>query len=92
MIECARCGHGKGQLHELKVWPEFFLNIQSGKKTFELRLNDRNFQVGDLLCLQEYDPNEKHYSGRSVYRQVVMVLSKFPGLEEGYVIMGIAPA
>lgn len=90
--ECARCGHGKGQYHELKIWTHHFVEVQSGKKAFELRKDDRGFQVGDLLCLQEYDPETHHYSGRSVYRYVVSILSKFPGLEEGYVIMGLVPA
>jgi hypothetical protein len=39
--------------HELKCWPEFFKPIQSGEKTFELRRNDRNFHLNDILILKE---------------------------------------
>ena len=42
--------------HDLKTWPEYFHQILARKKTFELRLNDRDFQVGDTLRLIEFDP------------------------------------
>jgi DUF971 family protein len=42
--------------HELKTWPEFYRAIQENKKTFELRYNDRNYQVGDELLLREFEP------------------------------------
>lgn len=37
------------KLHELKIKEEYFKDIRSGKKTFELRKNDRDYQVGDLI-------------------------------------------
>ena len=42
--------------HDLKCWPEFFEAILNGTKNFDLRINDRGFQVGDRLLLHEYDP------------------------------------
>ena len=42
--------------HELKCWPEFFLPVQAWKKVFEIRHNDRGFEVGDILWLREWDP------------------------------------
>lgn len=47
-------------VHELKTWPEYFQAIKSGKKTFEVRKNDRSFKVGDVLLLKEWKP--KGYS------------------------------
>ncbi|MCX7610250.1 MAG: DUF3850 domain-containing protein [Ignavibacterium sp.] len=38
-------------VHKLKIYPEFFKEVCSGKKTFEIRKNDRGFQVGDILLL-----------------------------------------
>lgn len=42
--------------HELKCWPAFFDDVASGKKTFEVRQNDRDYKVGDVLFLREFEP------------------------------------
>lgn len=44
-------------IHELKTWPIHYRAVVSGHKTFEVRRNDRGFQVGDVLRLQEYSPS-----------------------------------
>jgi hypothetical protein len=63
---------GEKMRHELKTWPEFFEQTLNGRKMFELRKNDRNFQVGDELLLQEWIPEHqgKGYTGRAVLVQV----------------------
>ena len=50
--------------HELKILPEFFTAIIFGKKKFEIRKNDRDFRVGDVLKLMEYDG--KNYTGNFI--------------------------
>jgi ASC-1-like (ASCH) protein len=45
--------------HRLKTWPEYFEALLSGKKTFEIRKNDRDYQVNDLLLLQKYNHENK---------------------------------
>lgn len=42
--------------HDLKTWTEYFQAVKSGDKTFEIRENDRNFKVGDVLLLREFIP------------------------------------
>lgn len=42
--------------HKLKTWPTYFQAVRSGKKTFEIRKNDRNYQVNDVLVLEEWKP------------------------------------
>ena len=37
-------------IHQLKIESKYFEDIASGKKTFEVRNNDRNFIVGDWYC------------------------------------------
>ena len=76
--------------HELKCWPAFFLAVQHWEKMFEIRHNDRSFEVGDILWLREWDPTTTEYTGESV-RRVVSYITDFPaGLRDGYVCMGLA--
>ena len=42
--------------HELKAWPEYFLAMWEGRKTFEARRNDRDYGVTDTLYLREWKP------------------------------------
>jgi hypothetical protein len=43
--------------HILKVWPSYFADLESGRKRFEVRsTRDRDFAVGDVLVLREWDP------------------------------------
>jgi hypothetical protein len=79
-------------MHELKIWPHHLSAILSGHKQFEIRLNDRNFEIGDLLMLKEYDPEKSEYTGRWTARKVASMVTRFPGLVEGYVVMGLVPA
>lgn len=77
-------------IHDLKCWEEFYELIESGAKTFEIRDNDRNFQVGDVLHLREYLKWDMAYTGRSLDVEVTYILSDdFIGLREGYVAMQI---
>lgn len=55
---------------EKKVWPEYFKQIMDGKKTFELRLNDFDISEGDTIILNEWDPETKGYTGRTLEKQV----------------------
>ena len=52
------------QEHIVKCWPEFFERAWRGEKPFELRKNDRDYQQGDRITLQEWDPNRGEYTGR----------------------------
>lgn len=40
--------------HTLKIRPEYFEAIELGFKTFEIRENDRNFKISDILHLREW--------------------------------------
>lgn len=60
--------------HELKSWPDFFEPILSGAKKFELRINDRDFQVGHILRLREYDDRKGQYTGREITKRVTYLL------------------
>ncbi|WP_375179883.1 DUF3850 domain-containing protein [Enterococcus rotai] len=71
--------------HYLKIAPVFYEAVISGKKKFEIRVNDRNFLEGDHLILQEFEDGE--YTGNEV-EVLVTYIPDFP-LPDDYVVMGI---
>ena len=76
--------------HHLKTEPKYFEEVRYNKKKFELRKNDRDFQVNDTLVLQEYDRETKQYSGSSVSATVTYILHEYnTALHEDYCIMSI---
>lgn len=85
------------KVHDLKSWPEFYDALLAGTKNFELRNDDRGFEVGDELCLREWNPRTKQYSGRKTVRLVSYILEHRPeagcaatfGIRDGYVIMAL---
>ncbi|TBM18746.1 DUF3850 domain-containing protein [Hafnia alvei] len=50
--------------HLLKIKPDFFSAVVSGKKTAELRKNDRDFHEGQILILREWIRGK--YTGMTV--------------------------
>ena len=56
-----------------KIWPEYFEAIVSGKKKYELRLNDFEVNEGDTLTLEEWGPATKSYTGRKTEKKVTYV-------------------
>ena len=76
--------------HRLKLAKMFFDAVDTGKKSFELRKNDRNYQIGDILELHEMSDGEE--TGRVTEKQVIYILEGFKGLEEGYCILGLSEA
>ncbi len=60
--------------HELKTWLEYFELISTGQKTFEVRRNDRDFQVGDLLILREWNQYQGIYTGRYVIKVITYIM------------------
>lgn len=75
------------QHHKLKIMPEYYRAIERGDKTFEVRKNDRDFRVYDILELKEFFGGE--YSGREITAEVTYILDDPEYCKEGYVIMGI---
>lgn len=76
--------------HVLKCWTLSYQAIVDGLKSFEIRKNDRDYHVGDILTLQEWNPGTK-YTGRQTKVQVIWILYDGFGLPEGYCIMSIIP-
>lgn len=49
--------------HDVKLAANFCEPVNTGRKTFEIRKNDRNYMEGDTIRLHEWAP-EVGYSGR----------------------------
>ncbi|VTU44903.1 DUF3850 domain-containing protein [Variovorax sp. RA8] len=79
------------RIHELKTDPEVFQASWDGLKTFEIRVNDRDFQVGDSLYLLETEHTGEEmragaplvYTGRTLRKVVSHVLTGY-GLAPGW--------
>ncbi|MFH0970364.1 MAG: DUF3850 domain-containing protein [Candidatus Diapherotrites archaeon] len=60
------------EIHK-KTWPQFFDAITLGQKKFELRLADFECNPGDVLILEEWNPQTKQYTGRSIRKKITWV-------------------
>jgi hypothetical protein len=85
--------------HILKTDPEVFHAVWHGLKTFEIRFNDRNFQVGDSLYLRETTNTGEQmnagapleFTGRTTTKIVSHVLTGY-GLMDGWCCLSFAAA
>lgn len=84
--------------HELKIWPQFFDAWTQGKKRAEIRINDRNYRVGDVVVLREYEKTKKKnpYTGRALHTKILHMtaLSDVPGTHKkdaNFVVLSLAP-
>jgi hypothetical protein len=85
--------------HELRAWPNYFEPMWDGRKTFEIRYDDRGFQRGDHVLLREWDhakpcdcSSAKHeptcvkYTGREIRADIGYVMAFTPnrGNQRGF--------
>ncbi|MHC5253170.1 DUF3850 domain-containing protein [Listeria kieliensis] len=73
--------------HELKILPRFFKEAQDGRKYFEIRKNDRDYQVDDYVILNEFD--EENYTGSKIAGRITFI-TDFQQ-QEGYIVFGWMP-
>ena len=91
------------RFHYLKTWPVFFRDVKEGRKLFEIRLDDRKYEVDDVLILLDWDPEvaakddsnpSAGYTGcdfRVVVTYLLLPGKECPALRDGYCVMGIGP-
>jgi hypothetical protein len=79
------------KVHELKIIKEYFIHVKSGLKTFELRKNDRDFIIGDVVVLKEIDKENQSFTGRIISKNITYILhGGVYGLEKDYCIIGLS--
>ncbi len=76
-------------IHELKCWPTYFGGVVAGTKTFEVRLDDRQYREGDTLHLREFIPADESYTGRECRVRVLSVYRNVMGVYNPYCVMSI---
>jgi len=61
--------------HHVKSWETFYRDILTGKRTSDIRLNDRRYAVGDHMLLQEFDPIANSSKGDYTGRNCLVVIT-----------------
>lgn len=76
--------------HWLKAHTGYYLDVESGIKLFDVRIDDRKppYKIGDILHLQEYTGNE--YTGRECTRTITYVLRDNKYCKDGFCIIGLS--
>lgn len=88
------------KLHELKIKHKYFVDVVEGKKTFELRKNDRDYQVDDLIHFTrdlsegnvfdlEDRLDDNYYIGNVYLITYILKDVQEYGLDKDYCILGI---
>lgn len=78
---------------DLKILPEYADEVLRGEKTFEVRLNERDFKSGDVFKFTVVDEDGNwvpHRLNDKKYR-IGYVLKDFDGLAPGYVAFSMFP-
>lgn len=61
--------------HKLKTINPYFEQMWQGVKMFDIRLNDRNFQPGDLIEFYEYNAQTDLYLNRSIITKIEKIIN-----------------
>lgn len=77
--------------HELKILPDHYREVAAGRKTYEVRRNDRGFEVGDVLHLLEWSPAAGWSASPTIVRRVSHVLRGSDLVAPGCVVLGLEP-
>ena len=78
--------------HNIKLLSEFCDDVYTGKKTFEIRYNDRDYKVGDKVRFTPISTQGeivKHPIKDRVYEITYILSNSTWGLQEGYIVFSI---
>ena len=78
----------KVNVHNVKIHPIEFENLCVGLKRSEYRKNDRDYRINDLMILNEWQPTEEYYTGRSATVLITHVQTGFV-IPDGYAVLSI---
>lgn len=89
---------GEPRTHYLKSWPEFFQDMANGRKSFDVRYNDRDYRVGDAIVISEWDAHlstplnlRDRHTGRKLVGMITCVTGCPSGDEGSFQTIPPAP-
>ena len=80
-----------------KAYSKYFEEVLSGEKKFEIRLNDFDADIGDIIILKEIN-DKREFTGREIKKKITYV-SKTKNVdwwseedikEKGFIVMSLA--
>lgn len=77
--------------HKIKILPCYYQRVKNQTKNFEVRWNDRDYQVGDFCEIKEWDPEtQRHTDSTPLIVRINYVLhgGGDMGIEFGYCVFG----
>ena len=83
--------------HYVKSWTHLFQVAKAGKKTHDIRdMTERDYKVGDILVLEEFDYTTGQYTGDSVDMEITYITDRLTPcafssavLKPGYGVLSI---
>lgn len=80
----------KFKYHVVKSWPMWFDLVWRDDKKYEVRKDDRDYKVGDVLIMLEWDPDTQLYTGREIRAEIShKVGDNCEGIMTGYCVLGL---
>jgi hypothetical protein len=73
--------------HVLKIYRQYYQAVIDGRKTFEVRHDDRGFQAGDTVRLRELIEHDDSYTGREARADIGYVTGF--SQKEGFVVFSL---
>lgn len=74
------------KIHNLKIRAEYALPKLNGDKMFEIRKNDRNYEVGDIVLYNVIDDAEINRQFVSKFYKITYITNY--AQQDGYVVFG----
>lgn len=74
------------KIHNLKIRAEYALPKLKGDKMFEIRKNDRNYEVGDIVLYNVIDDNELNRQFVAKFYKITYITNY--AQQDGYVVFG----
>lgn len=78
------------KVHKIKLKYQYCDDIIYGRKTFEIRLNDRAYQTGDIIKFISIDSLDNHceHNIEEHFYEITYVISH-QGLKDNWIVFGI---